>query len=68
MIMMANDIRGWLGPKSYGCGKTPEKPQPGKMTRPGIEPGSVRLEATMLPFDHGGGQMCSRRFHSVYLS
>ena len=37
MIMMANDIRGWMGPKfswhsSYGWGKIPQKPQPGKLT------------------------------------
>ena len=30
LIMMGNDIQGWMGPKfsrhlSYGCGKTPEK-------------------------------------------
>ena len=57
---MANDIRGWSGSKfswhlSYGWGKTPEKPQPGKLTRPGIEPGPAMWEATMLPLDHSGG-------------
>ena len=30
-----------------------KKPQPGKLTRPGLEPGSARWEATMLPLDHG---------------
>ena len=42
MIMMASDIRGWVGPKFARLRftvekKTPEKPQPGKFTRPGIE-------------------------------
>ena len=42
MIMMANDILGWMGRTfsryvSYSWGKTPEIPQPGKLTRPRIE-------------------------------
>ena len=35
--------------------KPQKKPQPGKLTRPGIELGSARREATMLPLDHIGG-------------
>ena len=37
---------------SYSWGKTPEKPQPGKLTRSGIEPGPAGWETTMLPLDH----------------
>ena len=37
-------------------GKPPEKPQPEKPTRPGIEPGPARWEARMLPLDHSGGR------------
>ena len=32
-----------------------KKPQPRKLTPPGIEPGHPRREATMLPFGHSGG-------------
>ena len=32
--------------------KTPEKTQKGKPTRPAIEPGPARREATMLALDH----------------
>ena len=32
-----------------------KKPQPGKLTRPRIEPGSARWETSMLPFDHSSG-------------
>ena len=31
-------------------------PQPGKLTRAGIEPGPASCEATMIPLDHSGGQ------------
>ena len=41
---------------SYSWGKPRKKPQPGKLTRPGIEPGPARWEATMLPLDQSGGQ------------
>ena len=49
-----------MGPKffrhlSYSSGRTPEKPQPVKLTRPGIEPESTRREPTMLPLDHSNG-------------
>ena len=62
LMMMANDIRGWLWPKfSWLCltaeEKTRKKPQPGKLARPGIEPGPARWEATTLPLDHSGGQL-----------
>ena len=40
---------------SYSWGKTREKPQPGQLTRPGIEPGPARWETTMLPLYHSGG-------------
>ena len=57
--MMVNDVRGWMGPKfylnlSYSWGKLPEKTQPGKLNRPGIEPWPSRWEAMMLPFDNSG--------------
>ena len=37
--------------------KTPEKPQPGKLSRPGIDPGPAKWETTMLLLDHSGGQI-----------
>ena len=50
-----NDIRGPWGPKgswhlSYRWGKTPKKPHPGNLTRPGIEPGPPAWQARMQPF------------------
>ena len=50
-----NDIRGPWGPKvswhlSYRRGKTPKKPHPGNLSRPGIEPGPAAWQARMLPF------------------
>ena len=49
-----NDIQGPWGPKisrhlSYRWGKTPKKPHPGNLSRPGIEPGPAAWEAHMLP-------------------
>ena len=49
-----NDIRGPWGPKvswhsSYRWGKTPKKPRPGNLSRPGIEPGPAAWQARMLP-------------------
>ena len=49
-----NDIRGPWGPKvswhlSSRWGKTPKKPHPGNLSRPGIEPGSAAWQARMLP-------------------
>ena len=49
-----NDIRGPFGPKvsrhlSYRWGKTPKKPNPGNLSRPGIEPGPAAWQARMLP-------------------
>ena len=49
-----NDIRGPWGPKvswnlSYRRGKTPKKPHPGNLSRPGIEPGPAAWQARMLP-------------------
>ena len=35
--------------------KPRKKPQPGKLSPLGIEPGPARWEATMLPLDHNGG-------------
>ena len=54
MIMMAKWYSGILGPKaswhlSYGWGKTPKKPHPGNLSRPGIEPGPAAWQARMLP-------------------
>ena len=48
-----NDIRGPWGPKvswhlSYRWGKTPKKPHPGNLSRPGIEPGPAAWQARML--------------------
>ena len=45
-----NDIRGLCGPKvlwhlSYRRGKTPKKPSPGNLSRPGIEPGPAAWQA-----------------------
>ena len=49
-----NDIRGPCGPKvswhlSFRWGKKPEKPHPGNLSRPGIEPGPAAWQARMLP-------------------
>ena len=49
-----NDIRGPWGPKvswhlTYRWGKTPKKPHPGNLSRPGIEPGPAAWQARMLP-------------------
>ena len=54
MIMMAKWYSGTWGPKasrhlSYRWGKTPKKPHPGNLSRPGIEPGPAALQARMLP-------------------
>ena len=47
---------GWGLSFSDICLTVEEKnPQPGKLTRPGIEPGPARWEATMLSLDHSGG-------------
>ena len=48
------DIRGPWGPKvswhlSYRWGRTPKKPHPGNLSRPGIEPGPAAWQARMLP-------------------
>ena len=37
-------------------GKLWRKPQPGKLTRPGINPGPARWEGMTLPCDHCGGR------------
>ena len=49
-----NDIRGPWGPKvswhlSYKWGKTPKKPHPGNLSRPGIEPDPAAWQARTLP-------------------
>ena len=51
--MMAKWYLGTLGPKaswhlSYRWGKTPEKPHPGNLSRPEIEPGPAVWQARML--------------------
>ena len=48
-----NDIQGPCGPKasrfsSYRWGKTPKKPHPGNLSRPGIQPGPAAWQARML--------------------
>ena len=40
----------------YNWAKTPEKPLPGKLTRPGMEPGPVGWEKTMIPLDQSGAR------------
>ena len=37
-----------------------KNPQQGKLTRPGIEPGPARWEATILPLDHSGDQRLNK--------
>ena len=49
-----NDSRGPWGPKiswhfSDRWGKSPKKPHPGNLSRPGIEPGPATWQARMLP-------------------
>ena len=53
-LQRTNDIRGPRGPRvswhlSYRWGKTPKKPHPGNLSRPGIEPGPSAWQARMLP-------------------
>ena len=51
-----NDSQGWMSSKfpniSYAV---EEKASTRKFTRPGIEPGTIGWEATMLSLDHSGG-------------
>ena len=54
LLRRPNDIRRPRGPKvtwhlSYRWGKTPKKPHPGNLSRPGIEPGPATWQARMLP-------------------
>ena len=46
--------------------KTPEKLEPGIFSRPGIEPGPPRREATMLPLECSGG-LCMMQITFVSL-
>ena len=67
MIMMANDIRGWLWPSFPDICLTVEekprkKPPPGKLTRPGMKPVPAWREATILPLGHSGGRLYSKNF------
>ena len=57
MIMMVSDIRGLSFPNICLTveEKPQKKPQPGKLTELGIEPGPARSEATVLPLDHSDG-------------
>ena len=48
-----NDIQGSSGPKTswhlpYMWGKSPKKPHPGNLSRPGIEPGPAAWQACIL--------------------
>ena len=60
-ILIASEVRGWMGPKFFGpfftvSEKNPRKKlQPGKLAGQGIEPGPSRWEATMLLLDHIDG-------------
>ena len=48
--MVFGDLGGLKFPDmSYRCGKTPKKPHPENLSRPGIEPGPAAWEARMLP-------------------
>ena len=54
MTMMTKWYSGTLGPKAswhLSCrwGKTPKKPHPGNLSRPGIEPKPAAWQARMLP-------------------
>ena len=54
LLRRPNDTRGPCGLKvsrhlSYRWGKTPKKPHPGNLSRPGIEPGPAAWQALMLP-------------------
>ena len=56
-----NDIRGPWGSKvswhlSYRWGKTPKKPHPGNLSRPGIEPGPLRDKRACYHLLYSGGQ------------
>ena len=55
-----NDIRGPWGSKVswhlfYRWEKTPKKPHPGNLSRPGIEPGPAAWQARKLPLAPSGG-------------
>ena len=53
MIMMANDIRGWMVSMfSPFVLQLRIKPHPEKMTQEGIEPGAHYVKGNMLPLDH----------------
>ena len=49
--MIFGDLVGLKFPRhlSYRWGKTPKKPHPGNLSRPGIEPGPAAWQARMLP-------------------
>ena len=48
--MIFGDLGGLKLPDmSYRWGKTPKKPHPGNLSRPGIEPGPAAWQARMLP-------------------
>ena len=67
MIMMANDIWEWMGPKfsrhlSYSWWKTPlEKTSTTKTDPTWFEPGPARWETMMLPQDQSSGH-CAQGF------
>ena len=57
MITMAKWYLGTLGPKaswhlSYRWGKTPKKPHPGNLSRPGIEPGPAAWQRARYHVPH----------------
>ena len=54
-VLVLVPVPGLLWTSLYNWGKPPEKPQPGKLTQPGVEPRPTRWEATMLPLNHSGG-------------
>ena len=57
-----NDIRGPCGSKvsrhlTYRWGKTPKKPHPENLSRPGIEPGPAAWQRDCYHLLHSGGQV-----------
>ena len=44
-----------------------KKPQPGKVSRPGIEPGPLGEKLAGLPLDHSGSHRSRNNAHFLYL-
>ena len=66
-----NDIRGPWEPKvswhlSYRWGKTPKKPHPENLSRPGTEPGPAACQARMLPLAPQRWTCCTLTFFFTF--